>query len=243
MMVNTGSYFTNYISNGNEHINSVCFSVAFKSEEFKPESNYKILICKSPVGTKNHTLLFNEEEINVHLSQLKKVIPTLEYSIKSINAFNLGDCFEISLDLKDEYKLAHKYALTWVRYLYEYPYNLILKEVYRLKNSINPFKRQNISNLYMLVSTAFPEIPSSGHSVNHSGYFIPLKTLRKRLTTNKYLNDLYDPVNYEDYEKFDLKLSRKLPYRDTEYWENEENFNNRISHYKKVLQFLKGKKQ
>jgi hypothetical protein len=95
----------------------------------------------------------------------------------------------------------------------------------------------------MLVSTAFPEIPGSGHSVNHSGYFISPKTLRKRLNTKTFLNDLYDSVNYEDYEKFDLKLSRELPYRNTKYWENWENFNNRISHYKKVLQFLKGKKQ
>lgn len=246
MILRESSYCTCYkVNNGQDYIDNACFAEYFRV--LKDEQDYsnivKVYIGKEPgFGSErvNHTLLFNENEILQHVNVLTELIPNLRFSVTSGKLPIFGknhDCYVISLDISGK-KIIHKFVLTWVRYLYEYPYNIILKEAYRLQNYDKPFSKYSIFNLYMLCSTAFPEMPGMGHSFNHSGYFLSNKTIKERLSMCKNLNDIYTPVSYEAYDTYKLKFSSEIPYHDTDYWDDRDNFIKRIPHYKKVLNFL-----
>lgn len=245
MILRESSYCTCYNVGNRDFIDMACFADYIRS--LNDEQGYnnliKVYVGKEPgfgSDVTNHTLLFDENEILQHVSVLTQLIPNLRFSVTAGKLPIFGekhDCYVISLDINDK-KIIHKFVLTWVRYLYEFPYNIILKEAYRLQNYDKPFNKYSIFNLFMLCSTAFPEMPGTGHSFNHSGYFLSNKTIKERLGMCKNLNDIYTPVSYEAYDTYKLKFSRKIPYHDTDYWDDRDNFIKRIPHYKKVLDFL-----
>lgn len=246
---NYGRYCTNYKANGKTYFDNACFSAFFNSE-IPLKVEYELYIAIDPdfgnVCHRNHSLLFSLEEIETHLRELKKVIKGFTYDLSTrklslIEDKNAINCYVIHFTICD-CKLAHKYALTWIRYLYEYPYNIILKEAYRLKNYNLRFKRINISNLYMACSFAFPSMPGTGHSVNASGYFISQNDLITQIHSVKQLNDIYRPVSWGDYNKgIQIEADHKTQHY-YEYWEDEENFKKRVENYKKSIRFLKIRK-
>lgn len=245
MILRDSSYCTSYRVYNRDLIDEACFAEYFKILDDKQEYNnlIKVYVGKEPgFGSEraNHTLLLNENEILQHVNALTQLIPNLTFSVTSGKLPIFGenrDCYIISLNINGK-KIIHKFVLTWVRYLYEFPYNIILKEAYKLQNYGKPFSKYNIFNLYMLCSTAFPELPGCGHSFNHSGYFLSNKTIKERLGMCKDLNDIYTPVSYEAYDAHSLKFSNEIPYHYTDYWDDHDNFIKRIPHYKKVLDFL-----
>lgn len=245
MILRESSYCTCYNVGNRDFIDMACFADYFRSLRDEQECNniIKVYVGKEPgFGNEeaNHTLLFNENEILQHVNVLTQLIPNLRFSVTAGKLPIFGekhDCYVISLDINGK-KIIHKFVLTWVRYLYEFPYNIILKEAYRLQNYDKPFNKYSIFNLFMLCSTAFPEMPGIGHSFNHSGYFLSNKTIKERLGMCTDLNDIYTPVSYEAYDTYSLKFSREIPYHDTDYWDDRDNFIKRIPHYKKVLDFL-----
>lgn len=241
-------YSTNYEANGKSFIDQACFSMFFDSDDIKKVGNYKVYLVKDiEFGNRcnrNHYLLFDEEEIREHMLQLQKIIPTLKFDIVSEKVcieHATRDCYTIVFSVEDDCTLVHKYALTWVRYLYEFPYNIILKEAYKLKFTCHsPFNRQSISNLYMLCSTAFPFCPGIGHSVNSSGYFIPNSVIKKKLHKCNYLNDIYKAVRWHKRDNLQLDLTSE-DCKSTEFWNDSIKFQERLPHYLKVMNYLKHK--
>ena len=248
MIFKDSVYCTNYKANGEKLLDQACFARFFNSGDIKEHGNYEVYLVKdinfgNRIG-RNHYLLFNEDEILEHMAQLKKIIPSLEYKLTSASMTIRkvpSDCYVLSFTLSDTCSLVHKYALTWVRYLYEYPYNIILKEAYKLKHTCHsPFNRQSISNLYMVCSTAFPGTPGIGHSVNRSGYFIPNYIIKERLHKSDFLNDIYVCPSWVEIDQFRLRLDYDV-YSNSEYWDSQEKFLERIPHYLKTLNYLKHK--
>lgn len=242
-------YCTNYKANDRVYLDQACFAAFFNYGYIKENGEYEVYLVKDMnFGSsirRNHYLLFDEDEILEHMAQLQKIIPSLKYKLTSasIDIHNgLRDCYVLSFTLSDKCSLVHKYALTWVRYLYEYPYNIILKEAYKLKFTCrSPFSRQSINNLYMVCSTAFPSIPGMGHSVNYSGYFIPNYIIKERLHQVDRLNDVYESPSWDATSPLRLRLDYDI-YNSLEYWDSPEKFLERMPHYLQILNYLKHKK-
>lgn len=242
-------YCTNYKANDQTFLDQPCFSKFFNSEDIKEDGKYEVYLVKNinfgdRIG-RNHYLLFNEDEILEHMAQLQKIIPSLKYNLTSalIDIRNGNrDCYVLSFSLSDKCSLVHKYALTWVRYLYEFPYNIILKEAYKLKFTCHsPFNRQSISNLYMVCSTTFPSVPGIVHSVNYSGYFIPNYIIKERLHRFDRLNNIYEAPSWAETDQLKLDLDYDV-YTSLEYWNSPEKFLERIPYYLKTLYYLKHRK-
>ena len=239
-----GRYYTNYEADGEQYKNQYCFAEFFDQEyDDSKVHKFKVFIPKQPdIGTDNRincTLLFNEKEIVKHVNVLKLIIPSLKFSVYSDTVpLSIGNtpCYVVEFTMQDCH-LACKYALTWVRYLYEWPYNAILKEAYRLK-SVKGFKKYSIANLDILCATAFPLTVGVGHSLTAGGHFLTNQELKRKVHTEERLNDVYKNFGWEELDNYSLKMDNLDDCRTTDYWDDEAKFKSRIEHYKHILSFL-----
>lgn len=203
-----------------------CFAPAFKylGNIKKSSVHYIIKIYKGTALQRrnlSNMCFFDRKHIKNHINQLKDL-----FSIES-KVYDGVDTefpyFVVELDIKNASGLCHKYALTWVRYLYEYPYNMILGDAYRLKE--DPlFRFESIANLFNLISRCVPVYVGDGHGVvGNSGVgFLKRRELSARLNKEAKLNSIYTRINIVRTEIPD-EIGQYTSY-DIEYWESRELF-------------------
>lgn len=115
----------------------------------------------------------------------------------------------------------HKFALTAIRYLYEYPMNVMLSEAFRLQY-IEQFRNETLLNLHNLISCSFDNTRGTwghGHSFTGNSKLISDNELKKRLDIDGSLNSMFDQADCFD----DMMVIRDEYMLD--YWESEDRFN------------------
>lgn len=150
------SYDTIYSVNGTTHkelASEACFYKVFASE-FYLNNTYKILIYKGLNKAKHNqdnNCFLSKAELYHHISLLKNICK-LTFSIKEYIDEDLYPYYELNLKLKN-FNIVHRFVLTWIRYAYEFPFNIYILDTYKLKK--DPiFKYVNPFNLFNLVSSS-----------------------------------------------------------------------------------------
>lgn len=197
---------------------SACFGYVFdRIIDDKPEE-YKIVIY---LGTKyckeyneSNACLLTEQEVYRHVKLLNSLYP-IRVSVSDIST-NVLERFLITLNIENAPATFHRYALSWVRYLYEFPYNVFLRDAYTLKK--NPtFRFESIANLFNLILGCYTYNTSELHQIPNNGHSVRLKLaeLREKIKEVRYLNDIY----FHTAKKYTIpKRINGFSLTDLEYW-------------------------
>ena len=97
--------------------------------------------------------------------------------------------------------------LTWIRYLYEYPYNLVLYDSFKLREDKRFIEKSNYLNIVNFVTTFYSndwihQIPKSLVRIPE---FITRKSFKDRLMKCDYLNDILknSDIQIEQFTEYD----------------------------------------
>lgn len=255
------NFCTEYSSEGNTQKNlskDFCFGTIFYSEDNGIVQKNKYTIKLYKIGDwlnkkrQNNACLTDRAGIVHHLKILKSVFK-FSYHLKENK-----DHFVLTMTLEGDL-IYHKYMLSWVRYLYEYPFNVFLADACKLKE-IPGFKFESIINLFNLVGATSGIIQHGTgiHAIGETGWFKALMTtkeiqarLKKLEGGHKHINDVFPVLHanggrgapedklegIETLEEYDNNL------HSSDYWESEEEFNKRLELYKKNYKILKDNKK
>ena len=188
----------------------------------------------------NNGCFLNKREIRNHLDLLKGIIP---FRAKIVSKEENGlKFFEIRLRVENIKGIYHKFLLTWIRYLYEFPYNMYIVEANKLRKE-KPFMFDSISNLFNLVGSSVSL--GGGHSIawGNAVGFLQRKELTAKIGQVRALNNIYK--RYNDGGSVDTRVTHKgrdLSYYDLEYWRDEELFQRRLAVYQEKYKKIKNRK-
>ena len=190
-----------------------CFSYIFNNvgNNKKQHIIYSIYISTDPSfiqeNHENNFCILTEEQIRFHISYLR-FISSFKYRItkKFIDDY---PGFRIDLDL-NAIGIVHKMFLTWIRYLYEYPYNLVLYDSFKLRKEKRFIEKSNYLNIVNFVTTFYSndwihQIPKSNRNIPE---FMTRKSFKNRLMKCDFLNDILKNSNikieqFNEYDKID----------------------------------------
>lgn len=241
------SYHTEYSCTGtfNKKMSKeVCFARVFHNVKDDSDIVYTIILYPGvDFCVKHHrsnACLFNRHEVENHLRQLRGIFP---FSYRVLEKINKDDqvYYGVTLHIKEVPATFHKYVLTWLRYTYEFPYNVILRDAYRLKK--DPiFRFESISNIFNIVSNCSQEYVGEGHSIAEASVHKPLKKdqLRERIKAVNELNSIYTILNANK-PKLPENIG-KFGTRDLGYW-SEELFEHRKPIYMEMYNIIKKRKK
>lgn len=188
----------------------------------------------------NNACIFSPEEIRKHLEIAKTEIHPFKYQIEETRV-HLGSrnypAYKVTLDITGKF-LYHKCILTWFRYLYEYPSNLIMKDAYRLKASCPSLRFVNMLDLYNLVASCYPYNDyKSDQTLSWGGKFMTIKQFKNRLkelepqgTENGVLSKIYGLRTSAQTRISSLPNCYNLHY-DFKYWTGDKYFEERKALY------------
>lgn len=211
-----------------------CFSYIFRNVKNNKKQHiiYSIYISTDPGfiqdNHENNFCILTEEQIIFHISYLR-FISSFKYKItkKFIDDYS---GFRIDLDL-NAIGIVHKMFLTWIRYLYEYPYNLVLYDSFKLREDKRFIEKSNYLNIVNFVTTFYPsdyihQIPRSLVSIPE---FVTRKSFKDRLMKCDYLNDIL--------KNSDIQINQFKEYDEID--DFIEDFDNRKNKYIENLNKLK----
>lgn len=190
-----------------------CFSYIFINVRNNKKQHiiYSIYISTDPSfiqdNRENNLCILTEEQIRFHISYLR-FISSFKYKItkKFIDDYS---GFRIDLDL-NAIGNVHKMFLTWIRYLYEYPYNFVLYDSFKLREEKIFIKKSNYLNIVNFVTTFYSndwihQIPKFHNNIPE---FITRKSFKDRLMKCDNLNDILKNSNikiaqFTEYDEID----------------------------------------
>lgn len=237
------NFYTWYSSQG--HITQkmqqkYCFGNIFHIHDL-PENKilkniYTIRVCHSGKdierGYSNQCYL-SLTDIKRYLNQGKKIV-NYTYTITKDT-----DYYYITADVQDVH-IAHKFILTYIRYLYEMPFALYLYEAVHLKRDCVEFKRLDYLTIYNIVSATIPNYDHGTdiHNIGDSYAFKKLLSVKeiKQCFNDPdimLLNDIFPNLEDPDFKtlKFDFKT--------TEPWRFKKDRQQRIQTYLHNYNILK----
>lgn len=143
--------------------------------------------------------------------------------------------YEVCFWLNNENNMMHKFILTAIRFLYEYPYNVFMQDVFRLK-SIEQFKDESLLNLFNLIHQSMRYYKSKygfGHSFSGCAKLINDDILKEYIVKAKRLNEIYPATKYfNNTQCFDENTLM-------DYWEDDKKFEeNRLPKYEHNYELL-----
>lgn len=218
-----------------------CFGYVFRSDiTIKSDIKYTVVLyrgldyCKE--NGKSNACLFSIKEVRNHLRSLKSLY---KFHYRVTSEEDEYPKIIVHLRLNNVPPTFHKYVLTWLRYTYEFPYNVFLKDAYNLK-SIPEFRFESISNIFNLVLGCYCNDLRIIHQVPHNFVSKPLKIseLKERIKEVKELNNIYRALNPKN-ETIPKKIG-EYDVCDIEYWES--GFDSRKPVYLEVYNKIKDKK-
>ena len=138
-----------------------CFRGIFKDGQVtrlrdeKVSGVYEVYFFRTPnrlVGNKwNNYCPFSLDIVKRHLMLGKQYFTkNFKYKVEEVD-FKNSLAYKVTIDINESF-IYHKVVLTWLRYLYEYPTNMLLMDAYRLKDV---FPRVSIFNLYNFISGCY----------------------------------------------------------------------------------------
>jgi hypothetical protein len=188
------NYYTEYSSTGiYEHglCKEVCFGPVFRAANgMKGDpryGKYEMVVFKSREKVDKSYNNFCYVDIAQYMKYLLDVVD-FEYSIK-----NNDNVYTIIMTITAP-PMLHIFLLTCVRYLYEYPYNVILYDAMRIKE-LNMCEGFNINDLYNLVCKSCFSDADSLHAIPSGGSSLMSRLSKKdiwnRSISCKSLNSFY----------------------------------------------------
>lgn len=187
-----------------------CFSYIFGNVKNNKKQHiiYSIYISTDPnfiqENHENNFCILTEEQIRFHISYLR-FISSFKYRItkKFIDDYS---GFRIDLDL-NAIGSVHKMFLTWIRYLYEFPYNLVLYDSFKLREDKRFIEKSNYLNIVNFVTAFYSSdyIHQIPKTFNNIPEFITRKSFKDRLMKCDYLNDILKNSNIkvEQFTEYD----------------------------------------
>ena len=199
---------------------SACFSYVFSEVKSNSSVKYRIVLYMgtkySAKQHKSNACIFTKQEVRNHLKLLKSLYP-LQYSVRDYRAKNGYKRLLVTLNIENTPATFHKYALTWLRYLYEFPYNVLLRDAYTLKKE-RTFRFESIANLFNLTLSCYCRNPREIHQIPSNSIIQRLKIadIKRRIKQVNLLHDIY-----EDGDEKTLRIPKKIQdfsVEDIEYW-------------------------
>lgn len=240
------NFCTIYESKGNttkEMCEEACFGTVFHSERNGIEQNNTYTIKIHKFGDfvrekrQNNGCLINRADIVRHLRVLKSIV-RFKYSLKEHK-----DLFVLTVNINGDL-MYHKYALTWIRYIYEYPFNVFLLDAHRLKK-LPEFRFDSIINLFNLVG-ATSSIQDWGTAIHAIGrtynfkLFMTTKGIKEQLIIlskgNNQVNNIFKELD-KDCKAYTLKATSG-DLHSLDYWDSEDKFKQRYKIYIKNYKIL-----
>lgn len=223
-----------------------CFSFVFRhTSEINISEKYEVILYKgtefSRKKHKSNSCLFTKKQIRNHLRQAQGIYP-FDFRITEVTNWGGGySVFKVHLKLTNVPGTFHKYLLTWLRYMYEYPYNVILYDAYKLKK--DPcFRFTSMSDLFNLVLGCFNESPYDIHQIarNQVSKTMLKRDIREKLQNIKMLNNVYDKLKNKGNNNQIPNEDGDLTTSDFEFWESDDIFERRrkpvyMNVYKEVI--------
>lgn len=197
-----------------------CFSYVFNEVNNNSSVKYQIVLYMgtkcSAEQHKSNACIFTKQEVRNHLKLLKSLYP-LQYSVRDYGDKNGYKRILVTLNIENTPATFHKYALTWLRYLYEFPYNVLLRDAYTLKKE-RTFRFESIANLFNLTLSCYCRNPREIHQIPSNSIIQRLKIadIKRRIKQVNLLHDIY-----EDGDEKALKIPEKIQgfsVEDIEYW-------------------------
>ena len=223
-----------------------CFSFVFNQiDEGNVSEEYEVILYKGTAFSREHhnsnSCLFTKKQIRNHLKQAQGIYPFDFYITEAAKWRGGYNVFKVRLKLTNVPGTFHKYLLTWLRYMYEYPYNVILYDAYKLKK--DPcFRFTSMSDLFNLVLSCFNENPAAIHQIagNQVNKTMLKRDIREKLQNIQMLNNIYVKlknkvkINQIPNEDGDLTTT------DFEFWESDDIFERRrkpvyMNVYKEII--------
>lgn len=223
-----------------------CFSFVFaQTGKENISEEYEVILYKGTAFSREHhnsnSCLFTKKQIRNHLKQAQGIYP-FDFHITEAAKWRGGySVFKIHLKLTNVPGTFHNYLLTWLRYMYEYPYNVILYDAYKLKR--DPcFRFTSMSDLFNLVLSCFNEDPRDIHQIarNQVSKTMLKRDIREKLQNIQILNNIYVKL------KNKVKINQipngdgGLTTTDFEFWESDDIFERRrkpvyMNVYKEII--------
>lgn len=242
-------YYTEYSCKGEfekKMDEEACFSFVFShTSERNASEEYEVILYKgtnfSRERHKANSCFFTKKQIRNHLKQAQGIYPFDFYITEIANWRDNYNVFKVQLKLINVPGTFHKYVLTWLRYMYEYPYNVILYDAYKLK--LDPcFRFTSISDLFNLVLGCFSESPMNIHQIakNQVSKAMRKKDIRAKLQNIKMLNNIYDKLKDKVNNNQIPREDGNLTTTDLEFWESDDIFERKrkpvyMNVYKEVI--------
>ena len=237
-------FWTYYSSEGDIEKNlgrEWCFSTIFDGDSWMCNS-YELYIYRYGYkkGRDNNCLITKRQLIQ-HLNEIKNFYKEFEYELTPISkGYKLNFTLDCAL-------IWHKIILSWIRYSYEFPFNIAIYEAFKVKK-LKPFKEETMLNLFNLIGATM-NCTRHGTAIHAIGEFYNFKELISYgkfidLTKDTLEEDIYGKINYiiprvKD-GNFNL-IKPNLNYRinHTDYWKNKEYFKERLTLYINNYNILK----
>ena len=189
-------------STGNGYVgNSACFNTIFSTFDAKIAENkitsyqgvelrYSLVFLDAHKeellsSSINNKCFFNKRQLLQYIKTLVRIVDISDIRIEDI-FIQRYPAFEVSFTINSR-PIAHKYALFYLRRAYEFPFNMILMDVYRIRRNNPKLWRIPLQTLYSIYQLAFAT-PTSGHDIN----FGP----RSFMFSNKEIRNLLDNFDF-----------------------------------------------
>jgi hypothetical protein len=237
-------FYTYYSSQGDiekELCREYCFSTIFDGDKWM-NNHYELYIYR--YGYKNNNdnnCLITKKQLIQHIEEIKTFYSDFDYTLISING---GYKIVFNLDCE---LMWHKVILSWIRYSYEFPFNVTLYEAFKVKKE-KEFKNETILNLFNLIGATMgcTKHGTDIHCISNFydfKKFVTYESFKERIE-ELIEDDSYSPINriFSTYTNPLLKtLSLGLNFRvnNTDYWKDESQYKNRLDTYKHNLNILK----
>lgn len=212
----------------------------WQTERQSKKVDYEIILtqgaCRLKDDHKNNACFLNRKEIEQHL-RMVKTIHNFTYRLedgeyhsscngKDYKAWHLFVTIEGT-------KAQHKFVLTSIRHLYEYPFNMWLIDAHRLRESApDTFKYVSILNLLQIVKSAFPDDYMTDQSLMFKKRkFHTKKSVKARLARETYITKIYNEETSSDRTLKYIESRGNSKLRSIDYWLGQKSFEERRAVY------------
>lgn len=214
-----------------------CFAEVFSGPNYQ-SNEYNIHVYKEfdlIREAKSNGCFLSLQQIHKHLSYLTRICD-ITYNITEEIDKSLRAYYNIYIELS-AHNLIHRFVLTWVRALYEFPYCIYLPEVYELKK-YKKFEKINVFNILNIISSSFA-LGDDIHMFTIPAYYPQLKKFSE-------IKQELANLNNEDYHKLFEIFSTSIENKKSinkEIILDEGSFKFRMQYYLDIYKKLKDGKE
>lgn len=236
------TYYSSYGDIDKDLSREWCFSEIFDGDDYM-DNSYELYIYR--YGHKfnaDNNCLITKKQLIQHIEEIKK-FHDFDYTIENINK---GYKLQFTIDAP---LMWHKIILSWLRYSYEFPFNVVLYESFKVKKE-KDFKDLTMLNLFNLIGATI-HCCKHGTGIHAIGELYVFKHL---LSYEEFIEKVEDNIENGAYGRvnkiipitkdnklkiLELKLGQRINH--TDYWKDETLYKERLEIYKHNLNILKTK--